>query len=249
MAKVQKYSDSLLLEAVIKYADQYPGKIYASRLANWASLNVPGLEEVREYMFLRPLIVKDPKTGKQKQRLRPCTERIAAINASRTLSSNIKSNTLLYSSNIDAFFQEDIPHQRALIIQTRSQMDALIRRNTYLEQQNKVLYAENHRISSLVDALNKRLSGLAADQGKLSKQVALLLKTTDEEQRKKMLSSMGVQDGSFDLARYIDSLHQDLDSLFSISQTINTKSKDSYKQDLKEILFQSLEPDLQKSED
>ena len=100
MAKVQKYSDSLLLEAVIKYADQYPGKIYASRLANWASLNVPGLEEVREYMFLRPLIVKDPKTGKQKQRLRPCTERITAINASRTLSSNIKSNILLHSSTL-----------------------------------------------------------------------------------------------------------------------------------------------------
>ena len=39
MAKVQTYTDDLLLRAVIKYAERFSGKIIISDLAKWASAN------------------------------------------------------------------------------------------------------------------------------------------------------------------------------------------------------------------
>ena len=37
MAKTQKYSDDLLLTAVIRYADLFPGQVQASKVAAWAA--------------------------------------------------------------------------------------------------------------------------------------------------------------------------------------------------------------------
>ena len=65
MARTQKFPEDLLLEAVVKYAETEKGKIKATELAAWAALNIKGLEGVRDYHFMRPVLDKNPKTGKK----------------------------------------------------------------------------------------------------------------------------------------------------------------------------------------
>lgn len=54
MAKKQKIDNDLLLEAVVKYANICKGKIKYKELAEWSMANIPGLEEVKDYMFPGP---------------------------------------------------------------------------------------------------------------------------------------------------------------------------------------------------
>ena len=63
MPKHQKYSEELLLEAVVKFSEIEKNKIKATELAEWCRNNMEGLEEVRDYHFMRSVTVKDEKTG------------------------------------------------------------------------------------------------------------------------------------------------------------------------------------------
>ena len=56
MAKTRIYNDDILIEAVEKYSEQHTsGKIKATKLAEWAQQNIIGLENVRDYHFLREM--------------------------------------------------------------------------------------------------------------------------------------------------------------------------------------------------
>lgn len=85
MAKTPKYTDEKLLEAVVKYADQHRGKIEATKLAEWASENIEGLEGVADRHFTRPEEKTDPKTGKKVKKTKLCTEKITELNAARNV--------------------------------------------------------------------------------------------------------------------------------------------------------------------
>ena len=53
MARTAKFTDDLLLDAVVQYADIYKGKIKATELAEWARKNIAGLElKMDEYKKL-----------------------------------------------------------------------------------------------------------------------------------------------------------------------------------------------------
>ena len=68
MAKTRIYNDDILIEAVEKYSEQHTsGKIKATKLAEWAQQNIIGLENVRDYHFLREITYKDPKSGQKKR--------------------------------------------------------------------------------------------------------------------------------------------------------------------------------------
>lgn len=56
MAKKQKIDNDLLLEAVVKYANICKGKIKIQGAGRMVNGKYPGLEEVKDYMFSRPMI-------------------------------------------------------------------------------------------------------------------------------------------------------------------------------------------------
>ena len=98
MARTQKYTEELLLEAVVKYAEAESGKIKATELAAWAAVNISGLEGVRDYHFMRPVRERNLQTGVVTVRHKLCTVRMEEINRARSLTSQISRNTLLARS-------------------------------------------------------------------------------------------------------------------------------------------------------
>ena len=106
MARTQKYTEELLLEAVVKYAETERGKIKATELAEWAGANITGLEGVRDYHFMRPVREKDPQTGAVTMRRKPCTVRMDEINRARNLTAQISRNALLKASTIEEFMNQ-----------------------------------------------------------------------------------------------------------------------------------------------
>ena len=93
MAKTRIYNDDILIEAVEKYSEQHTsGKIKATKLAEWAQQNIIGLENVRDYHFLREITYKDPKSGQKKSKKRPCTVRMEEINSTRNVSAAMGCN-------------------------------------------------------------------------------------------------------------------------------------------------------------
>ena len=79
MAKTQKYDDELLLEAVLKYSNQYKGIIKATKLAMWCQDNIPGLKGVEYYHFMRPTQELNPKNGKLEKKKKKCLRRVCML--------------------------------------------------------------------------------------------------------------------------------------------------------------------------
>ena len=143
MARTQKYTEELLLEAVVKYAETGRGKIKATELAEWAGANVTGLEGVRDYHFMRPVREKDPQTGAVTMRRKPCTVRMDEINRARSLTAQISRNTLLKASTIEEFMNQPGFIQRRQIAETRETVGRLAAKNESLSRANEALRAEN----------------------------------------------------------------------------------------------------------
>lgn len=230
MAKTQKYDDDLLVEAVIKYSESFKGKIKATELAAWAAKNIPGLEGVRDYMFLRTAKVCDPRTKKVKEFPRPCTIRMREINESRSVAAEMHSNVLLKSSDVNDFFYLKQQEQREVILKTREQMDTLCTRNLYLERENKAIQMENKRLHELTTRLNEQLKKLEKDKDKIESYASKIMKITDEEQRKRALKEIGVMENGFSLTKNLESLTLKMEEAFSISRAIsgeNSEKKDT----------------------
>ena len=127
MARTQKYTEELLLEAVVKYAETERGKIKATELADWAGANITGLEGVRDYHFMRPAREKNPQTGAVIVRQKSCTVRMEEINKARSLTAQISRNALLKASTIEEFMNQPGFIQRRQIAETRETVDCLHR--------------------------------------------------------------------------------------------------------------------------
>jgi hypothetical protein len=220
MAKVSRYTEEQLLNAVVLYANLHPGKIEATKLAQWASQNVAGLEGVNHRHFTRTEEKKDPKTGKITTRIRSCTTKINELNAARSTVSAMNSNSLLRSSNIDKFFSLPVHEQRKLILDTRKQVDMLISENSYLRSDNKIAQEKNRKSSELTEALENELGALKKDHEKLLALVSRAMDSLDKTKRKTMLESIGVCDGWFDLDTYADSLTVRIDEVEAMNAVI-----------------------------
>lgn len=220
MAKTQKYTEDQLLDAVVRFSEVEKKKIKATELAKWCRLNIDGLEEVRDYHFMRPIKEKDPKTGNMIERKKSCTLKIEEINNSRSLAVSINTNLLLRSSNIDTFMEQPDSAKRRMIVETRETVDKLLVRNGNITRENEALKLENGTLKSEILNISDKINNLQKAQDKLAKQVVYLMKATDEANRKSILSQMGIEDEDIDLDKYTESLQQELSEIIHIDSSL-----------------------------
>lgn len=220
MAKTPKYTDEKLLEAVVKYADQHRGKIEATKLAEWASENIEGLEGVADRHFTRPEEKTDPRTGKKVKKTKLCTEKITELNAARNTVSAMNTNVLLRSANVDKFLGLPPQEQRRYILDTRAQVDKLIAENNCLRAENKAVTAKTKALTAQMDALDNTVRAIKEQQNRVLALLSRTMKAFDENERKKMLASIGVCDGMFDLDKYVHTLTQRITEASSINEVI-----------------------------
>lgn len=220
MGKNQKYSEDQLLEAVIRFSEVEKKKIKATELAKWCRANIEGLEEVRDYHFTRPILIRDEKTGRMVKRAKLCTIKINEINKSRSLIVSINANMLLRSSNIDMFMEQPDSVKKKMIVETRETVDKLLRVNGSLTRENEALSAVNEDMKIKILSISERMRALQKAQNKLIKQVTYLMKTTDESSRREMLSKMGVTDDYVKLNVYNDSLQQGIAEAMDINKEL-----------------------------
>ena len=207
MARTQKYTEELLLEAVVKYAEAESGKIKATELAAWAAVNISGLEGVRDYHFMRPVRERNLQTGVVMVRHKLCTVRMEEINRARSLTSQISRNTLLKA-------------QRRQIAETRETVGRLAAKNESLSRANEALRAENKSFRKGMEQLTEDIRRLQDTQGRLTKQVMYLMKAADEKSRKEALADMGLSDRSVDLDVYTRSLEQEIGSVMDLRKVL-----------------------------
>lgn len=220
MAKTQKYADDLLTEAVARYSDVYLGRIKATELAEWASKNIAGLEGVRDYHFLRPVKEKDPKTLKIVEHAKLCTVRIEEINAGRRVALEMRRNVLLNSTNVDRFLDLPVNEQRHVILDTRAQVSKLRAENMKLHRENESLLTKYKVLSDQAEKQEARIEELSKKQEKLRVVVHRAMAVYDDGERRKVLESIGILDGSLDLDTYVNRLSIDLSEVFSINAAI-----------------------------
>lgn len=220
MARTQKYTEELLLEAVVKYAETKRGKIKATELAEWAGANISGLEGVRDYHFMRPAREKNPQTGAVTVRQKSCTARMDEINRARSLAAQISRNTLLKASTIEEFMNQPGFIQRRQIAETRETVGRLAAKNESLSRANEALRAENKSFRKGMEQLTEDIGRLQDTQGRLTKQVMYLMKAADEKSRKEALADMGLSDRSVDLDVYTRSLEQEIVSVMDLRKVL-----------------------------
>ena len=223
MAKKQKIDNDLLVDAVIKYADICKGKIKYKELAEWSAANIPGLEAVKDYMFSRPIIVRDALTGIKKEQERPCTIRIKEINASRNVSVGMSTNILLRASNIDEFMSLPKQEQRKAIQATREQVDTLYRSNIYLNREIKRVDVENNRLKELFSELEQKLMVITDLHETLKKQINCIRKYVDESLRIQALERIGITEDGFQLVVNQESMM--MQDIFSFEKAIKNFQK------------------------
>ncbi|MBQ8983848.1 MAG: hypothetical protein IJ079_09710 [Lachnospiraceae bacterium] len=221
MARTQKYTEDKLLEAVIKYAETTSGKVKATELAAWSRKNIEGLEEVRDYHFMRPVKEIDAKTGEMSERSKSCTTRIEEINRARSLTVRIKKNTLLKASTIDEFMCQPEIVKRHQIAETREEVDKLLARNESLVRNDEAVRRENAYLREQIKILSDKTGVLERDMGRLGRKVTYLMKSVDAAKRKDMLENMGVKDGEIDLDVYMRSLKQDMSGVMDITKVLS----------------------------
>ena len=220
MARTQKYTEELLLEAVVKYAEAESGKIKATELAAWAAANISGLEGVRDYHFMRPVRERNLQTGVVMVRHKLCTVRMEEINRARSLTSQISRNTLLKASAIEDFMKQPGFVQRRQIAETRETVGRLAAKNESLSRANEALRAENKSFRKGMEQLTEDIRRLQDTQGRLTKQVMYLMKAADEKSRKEALADMGLSDRSVDLDVYTRSLEQEIVSVMDLRKVL-----------------------------
>lgn len=213
MAKTQKYSDALLLEAVLKYSDVCTGKIKYVELAEWASANIPGLEGVRDYHFSRPTVVTE-KTEK-KTVVKECTKRIEELNKARSVAAGMDLNPLLHSSRVDEFF--DLPRHKQvdIILETRKQLESVMRSARFAELERNRLQQENNLLRDSQGEMAGNLKALSDKLAEFGGALRALKQYINNDLQKKALESIGLVDGEYyDLERFYQSLCDDIEVLF-----------------------------------
>lgn len=220
MARTQKFSEEILLTAVVKYSEICKGKIKATQLAEWSRNNIEGLAEVRDYHFTRPVKEYDVKTGKIKKRSKLCTIKINEINKNRSVATSINTNILLSASNCRAMFELPQIEQEKLIIDTRQVVSKLFEKSRNLQRENAVIQQINREQTAIIKELENKIKDIQKKQRQLEKKVNYIMRVTDEEMRLKMLKNMGISDGVVDLNVYKKKIEEELEDIFNIKKSL-----------------------------
>lgn len=238
MAQKKIYTDEQLMDAVIRYSESFPGKIMISQLVKWTSENMPEMEGIQPHHFRR----KNKRTDKAGRTVlvnNEAFERINQINTMRSATKAVKSNLLMQSADPDAFFRLPKSLQRKEILEMRGSVEQIISDNTLLSERNKILTAENRELACQNAELGKSLEKIRDAQRAIDRKLSTIIKAVDEEKRVEVLREMGVlgiEDGGFDLERYVNSLHEEITDAFSIKDAVKAfkklSSKGSEKEDL-----------------
>lgn len=220
MARTQKFSDDLLLEAVVRYAETTKEKIVAVDLAQWCHQNVPGLEDVRDYHFLRPIKVKNEKTGKVIDQKKRCTERIEEINHTRSITEKVKSNVLLFSASVNQFFDLPIYIQKTQAEEAKAIFDEIRVKYERATRENEAL---RKTVDSLVGRLQDVEEILPKIDLKIEKQNLLLNRVKrdwTDEKMKEVLRNMGIEDDKINFEQLKKSLKNESDEISNLNQII-----------------------------
>ena len=251
MGKKLKYSDDQLLSAIVKYADVTRNKIKATELAEWARLNVPGLEDVRDYHFTRPVRIKDEKTGKVSEKKRLCTIRLEEINDARSITSRIKTNTLLRSSNPYEFLELPQTAQRKLILETRAAFSELENNNflsTRVIKELRYQLDEKNKEIELIHSLSDKLNELAHVQTQLRTQFSFFQRTFDAQKGAELYAKRGITYDKIDLAmKKADKLitgsfdiNKELSKFYELEQSANSGTKDDSEEELRKMMIKGI---------
>ena len=231
MARPAKYSEDDLLIAVHEYSKVYPGKIMVSKLAVWASANIPSLFGVRANDFQRPRRTKDAdKTGKDKA----CLLLIKEINQTRRSCDANSSNVLLNSSDITDFFNLPLDKQIEGIRKARMNYDSLRKSNQKLSLERRLFYEENCILKKKCAEISLKQEQLQEELQKVKNLYSMLEATVDEHRRRKLLADLGIEAENLDPIKAFNSLSLRLDeieNMFSFERTSIANSSELKKLD------------------
>lgn len=216
MGRTAKYSEDLLLDAVIKYSDYCKSKIVATELAEWARCSIEGLEDVRDYNFTRK--IKDPKTGHQ---IEPeHLKRINEINIARSIHRKTDKNTLLSTTNIERFYELSLRQQKEEIAEAREIISEYRSSNNYLRKQNDTFKHVVSEYIAKVEKIEKIVKEIKSKQAVVDKAIIKLVKENSEVHIIEKLKEIGISDGDFDLIKYNESLKMTVDEMLDIDKAI-----------------------------
>lgn len=216
MGRTAKFSEDLLLDAVIQYSDFCKTKIKATELAEWARNNITGLEDVNDYHFTRP--IKNPETKKQEKRL--CTQRLEEINTARDIRKQENRNVLLSSVNIDRFYELSEREQRNEISKAREIVSKYHSSNAYYKKKYDIMNQILSEYAQKVSELEEKLRTITKKQSFIDRKISALLKDNDEKAIRNKLKEIGITDGDFDLKKYQNSLRLEVEEMFNIEKVI-----------------------------
>lgn len=234
MAKVQRYSDEQLNDAVIQYSSVCNGKIKATELAEWTRCNVTGLEEITRDMFTRPITVKDKK-GKTKKVKRPCAVLIEDINRSRD-ATQLGKNVLFSLTNVDDVLDLSRPQLRKALLEARAIVADLIRQRARDENNKRLIEEKDAQIKELSNLLNEKMPDISAQMEQIRKVQNGILKNVSKEQRRKAAELIGISEVGLDLNKSIEHLQVDADEVFRISSVIKSQNSVSKTLDKDDVL-------------
>lgn len=218
MGKTQKFREDLLLGAVVSYADINKGVIKASPLADWARKNIPGLEDVEYYHFLRKIKTRDKK-GKIVEIDKPCKLKIDEINTGRQMSTKAKVNLILNGSQPEDFLDLPKTAQKRIILDAREIHASVQAKNVNYKKENERLKDKNAELIRKQESIQEEIKENNKKVDNLMRNLTALLKDKNLQDRKRALQEMGVSDGDIDIDVYIGSLY--LDEEFDIEKSIS----------------------------
>ena len=231
MARPPKYSEDDLLIAVHEYAKCHPGKISISKLAEWASENIPALYGVKYADFQRlPRSGNAIKNGQKKA----CLLLIKEINQTRMSFNPKRFNVLLNSSDVCEFF--NLPQSKQIddILKSRQYVESLLKKNQTLSQEQRILQEENCTIKKKYMEISHRLEELQKELEQVKSIYSMLEATIDEHRRRKVLANIGVEEGFLDPTKAFESMSlrlEEINGMFSFEPTSVSNSRELRKLD------------------
>ncbi len=115
--------------------------------------------------------------------------------------------------------------QKKLIVEVREKVHELSAKNRYLLSMNDAYKRINNDQKEKINEIDTKTKEIIKKQKKIEKRLNYILKTTDEENRKEMLSQMGIEDESIDLVKYNKSINEDIIEMFDIGKALEKYHK------------------------